>query len=276
MRKLSLGDTGSTAARFFRHPFTRLFLFLVVLAAIRISIATVELDVLGIKEEGASVWFNLLSLLVFVTGYFCLVRMLEKRRVTELDQERALPEVALGVTVSVILFTTIIGIIAAAGAYTVIDVRLPNGLWAASTLWLFVAVSEEIGFRAVIFRLVEERAGSSIALLISAMIFGALHLTNEDVSLAGVAGIAVGSGIFYAAVFMITRRLWTVIGLHFAWNFVEGNVYGVPVSGYDFDGIVVSRLVGPEWLTGGPFGPEASIPALIVLVAAGIAALFVS
>lgn len=276
MQNPSLRNTESASSRIFRHPFARLFVFLVVLMVIRIGIATVEHDVLSIKKEGASAWYNLLSLLVFVMGYLGLVRTLERRRVTELDRKRALPEAALGVIVSVVLFTTIIGIIAAAGAYTVTGARLPNGLWAALTLWVFIAVSEEIGFRAVIFRLVEERAGSGIALLISAIIFGALHLTNEDASLAGVAGIALGSGIFYAAVFMITRRLWTVIGLHFAWNFVEGSFYGVPVSGYDFDGILVSSLVGPNWLTGGAFGPEASIPALAILVGASIATLLMS
>ncbi|HET7359756.1 MAG TPA: CPBP family intramembrane glutamate endopeptidase, partial [Rhodanobacteraceae bacterium] len=60
----------------------------------------------------------------------------------------------------------------------------------------------------------------------------------------------------------VTRSLWTCIGLHAAWNIMQGTVYGIPVSGGKADGWLVSYRTGPDWLSGGPFGPEASVVAL--------------
>ena len=251
----------------------QLLLYLVALASMRIGIAVVEQDVFGIPNPGGSPWFNILCTAIFLLGYVFLVRLIEKRNLSEFSRMGALSETAIGVAIGAILFTIVIGIVAAANAFDVTAARIPAHLWAAVTLWVFGAISEEIGLRAVIFRLVERWSGSWIALFLSAAIFGAIHLGNQDVSLAGVIGIAVGSGILYAAVFMITRRLWAVIGIHFAWNMCEGTIFGTPVSGFDFDSFLVSNLSGPTWLTGGRFGPEASIPALIVLTLAGTAAL---
>ena len=69
---------------------------------------------------------------------------------------------------------------------------------------------------------------------------------------------------------MYARSLWLPIGLHFAWNFTEGFVFDVPVSGHPVEGLVEARISGAELLTGGAFGLEASVIALIVCTAAGV------
>ena len=58
---------------------------------------------------------------------------------------------------------------------------------------------------------------------------------------------------------MVTRALWLPIGLHFAWNFFQGPVFGFPVSGTQTSTLLQLEPVGPELLTGGRFGPEASL-----------------
>ena len=72
------------------------------------------------------------------------------------------------------------------------------------------------------------------------------------------------------------RRLWLAIGVHAAWNFVEGGVFGIPVSGYAIPGWLRSTLTGEEWLTGGAFGPEGSLVTLAVTSAASAALLVVA
>jgi hypothetical protein len=69
---------------------------------------------------------------------------------------------------------------------------------------------------------------------------------------------------------MLTRSLWMPIGLHAAWNFVQGAIFDVPVSGLDEQGLVEARLSGPELLSGGAFGLEASVIAMVIATAAGV------
>ena len=76
--------------------------------------------------------------------------------------------------------------------------------------------------------------------------------------------IALEAGVVLGAVFMIKRRLWLPIGLHAAWNFTQAGIFGATVSGPTQGGLLVSRITGPAWATGGSFGPEASLPAVIV------------
>src|SRR5699024_4499646 len=74
---------------------------------------------------------------------------------------------------------------------------------------------------------------------------------------------AIEAGILFGLVYHVTRSLWACIGLHAAWNIMQGTVYGIPVSGTDADGFLVSTRTGPDWLTGGAFGAEASVIALV-------------
>jgi uncharacterized protein len=102
------------------------------------------------------------------------------------------------------------------------------------------------------------------------LIFGALHLANPNATLWAGLAIAIEAGIMLAAAYVYTRRLWLPIGIHFAWNFVQGGIYGVSVSGVEAKGLLQSTLSGPALLSGGEFGAEASIFAVIVCLAAGI------
>src|SRR6202044_1080074 len=90
------------------------------------------------------------------------------------------------------------------------------------------------------------------------------------------AAISVEGGVLLAADFMLTRRLWLCIGIHIAWNFTQGGIFSVAVSGGKSTGLLQSRMVGPDWLTGGTFGAEASVVAVLVCLAAGIALILLS
>src|SRR5206468_8601734 len=126
-------------------------------------------------------------------------------------------------------------------------------------------------FRGILFRIVEAGLGSWLGLLVSAAVFGLAHLANPGSNVIGAASIIIEAGILLAAAYMFTRRLWLPIGLHFAWNFTEAGIFGADVSGRHIGGLLRSTLTGPAWLTGGAFGPEASVVAVVLCLAVGVA-----
>ena len=122
------------------------------------------------------------------------------------------------------------------------------------------ATTEELLFRGVLFRVVEERAGTWISLLGTGLVFGLMHLANPDASLWGAIAIAIEAGFMLAACYAATRNLWVPIGLHFGWNFAAGGISGVVVSGNgESDGLLDASTSGPDLLSGGDFGPEGSL-----------------
>jgi membrane protease YdiL (CAAX protease family) len=146
-------------------------------------------------------------------------------------------------------------------------------LYPAAAMAILSGVIEEIVLRGLFFRLLERLLGSWIALALSAALFGALHLGNPGATVSAAVAIALEAGVMLAALYMLTRRLWAAIGLHAAWNFAQGGIYGIAVSGFKQTGLLVPSVQGPEWLTGGRFGAEASLPAVLVDTAFGVALL---
>jgi membrane protease YdiL (CAAX protease family) len=104
--------------------------------------------------------------------------------------------------------------------------------------------------------------GTWAALIISALFFGAVHLGNPGATLWSSLAIAIEAGLLFGLLYHVTRSLPLCMGLHAAWNFTQGTIYGIPVSGTDADGWLVSTRSGPDWLSGGVFGAEASVVAL--------------
>jgi membrane protease YdiL (CAAX protease family) len=156
------------------------------------------------------------------------------------------------------------------------NVRLSwNGqVTGALTVGLALAVSsgiiEELLMRGVVFRIVEQWLGSGVALAVSAVLFGGLHAFNPGATVVSCVAIAIEAGILLAAAYMYTRRLWLAIGIHLGWNFFEGSVYGASVSGGKMASLFASDFSGHPLLTGGKFGPEASVVAMVVCSAAGL------
>jgi membrane protease YdiL (CAAX protease family) len=208
--------------------------------------------------------------------YLGFVRLTERRRVSELGGgRRGALEGLAGLGLGAGLFALIVAVLAVAGAYDV----LGRDQWAVvqwSVPIAAVAFREELLYRGVIQRVSEERLGTWLALAFASAWFGFQHADNPNAGLFDGAMIALFGGVLLGACFLATRRLWLAIGVHAAWNFVEGGVFGTPVSGYAVPGVLRSYLSGPERLTGGPFGPESSLVTLAVCSAASAGLLVVA
>jgi hypothetical protein len=210
-------------------------------------------------------------------GLYCtLVKFIERRPVTELATAGTAKYLSRGILTGAILFCASMLAMKLLGGWYATGVTPLSVLVYPFVAALVAGVQEEILVRGLLFRLVEERLGSWIALAVSALIFGLLHAFNPGATLVSTAAIALEAGVLLAAAYMYTRSLWFVIGLHFAWNFTEGGVFSTSVSGGRAEGMIGVQFSGSDVLTGGTFGPEASLPAVLVCLAAGIAFIILS
>lgn len=131
------------------------------------------------------------------------------------------------------------------------------------------AVTEELIFRGLLLQALERLCGSWAALTITAVLFGLLHLANPGATVWSSFAIAVEAGVLLGAAFLWRRNLWSAVGLHFAWNTSVG-LLGIPVSGHPAAGVLTAHPTGPDLLTGGGFGIEASIVPVVVGLALAV------
>jgi len=212
----------------------------------------------------------LVSCLLGWVAYRAYVKLVERRRGVEFGAQGAWRELGSGLVIGAALFSATIGVLAALGLYTVQGWRSPGVMIAPLAMSVGAAVIEELLFRGAVFRIIEASLGTWIALAISAALFGIVHLGNPNATWVAGAAISLEAGIMLAAAFVLTRRLWLPIGIHAAWNFTQGGIFSVAVSGSKSEGLLVASLNGPAWLSGGEFGAEASIVATLLCTALGI------
>jgi membrane protease YdiL (CAAX protease family) len=129
------------------------------------------------------------------------------------------------------------------------------------------AMAEEIAFRGYPFQRLVEATGPGGAIALMSALFGAVHLANPNASTVGLLNTML-IGILFALAFLRSGALWLPWGMHWAWNAVLGAGIGLPVSGLDMSAGIRSRATGPGWLTGGAYGPEASIACTVSVVMA--------
>ena len=203
--------------------------------------------------------------------YKLVVRHLGRQPHDDLPLAGALSDTGLGLGVGAMLFSTVVGVAAVVGAYRILGM----GGWSdfveiVMATGVVAGFTEELILRGIIFRWLEELAGSAIALALSSLLFGFLHAMNPNATLFSSIAIALEAGILLGGAYMLTRSLWLAIGIHAGWNITQGFIWGVPVSGFEFEGLVQGQLYGPAWKSGGAFGLEASVIALVIAGGAGL------
>jgi CAAX protease family protein len=263
--------------RIVTHPLVRLVIALVIFVVLSmvLSLAIYSLRLLpaGMASGEATSGLAGIAALLFVG------LVIERRSLARIGfpADRLLPDLGRGFLLGAALLTLVVGVMALAGWYRVVGFawEMPGEGAAMIALaglgvTLLIGIAEEVVTRGILFRILEEWLGSWIALALSALAFGLAHLANPNASLwAGIA-IAIEAGILFGAVYIFSRALWLPIGLHWSWNFFEGWVYGTPVSGLTIPGLIRSQSDGPTLWTGGAFGPEAGLVAVVLCGGAGI------
>jgi membrane protease YdiL (CAAX protease family) len=215
--------------------------------------------------------FYLVAMPILVLVYVFIIAKLGRHPRNDLGDPKAIQRGVIGLAAGGLLFSAVVAVAAALGVYRIVGPGDTSGMVAALLgSALFPALSEEMLFRGVLFRWLEEFGGSWLALLLTSAFFGASHLLNPNASSIAAIGIAVEAGVMLGAAYMLTRSLWLPMGIHAAWNFTQGEIYDIPVSGMPVHGVVDARLCCNPLLTGNGFGLEASLIAMVIATLFGL------
>ena len=213
----------------------------------------------------------LLAILFLIPLYVFVIAKLGDPKRNDFRDANWLRNLLLGLVGGTVIFSIAVAIAGVLGIYRIVGIGSLNGLLSALIVpTVGAAVTEELLFRGILFRWLEQFGGSWVALLLTSGFFGAAHLHHPSASWIAVVGIAFGAGVMLGAAYMLTRSLWLPMGLHAAWNFTQGEIYDIPVSGTKVDGMVDAQLSGPPLLSGNGFGLEASVIAIAVATVFGL------
>lgn len=229
-------------------------------------------------DPAAQLMAHVLGCLIILGAYALMVRLGEDRAPGELSPKAAPFGLLAGGLLGGLTFSAVMAIMIGFRLYD-FEFLGPAPAWRAVSLALESGVFEEVLVRGIVLRLIWRGFGPWPAFIVSAVLFGAGHIGNPGATLFTAACVAIEAGIMLAAFYALTGRLWVSIGFHAAWNFTQGYLFGAAVSGGDF-GSAMSRSTArsglPDWLTGGAFGPEASLPAVAICSMLGAAALWLA
>lgn len=175
----------------------------------------------------------------------------------------------IGWAVSAVNFLATIVCLFLCGCYRIVNVEFDVASQLSwLSLFLLVGVVEEVIFRGILFRLITDKWNIAVGLTTSSLLFGLAHLGNPGATLWAALAIALASGWLFGMAYAYHQTIWVPIGMHWAWNYLEGGIFGCSVSGtpLDYRPLITPKISGTDLLSGGAFGPEASI----ICVAIGI------
>lgn len=267
------------------HPAVRVVLYLpALLAAVLVATAVgsallailplslslpIELGLGSGQRAGAAVVLQLLAMLAMIGATVGWRWRVDRRSVRSLGLRTAggwKKELTLGFGIGVGLMTFIAIAEWIAGGYVVRGLAWQSreltgvavALGGTFAGFVLVAIEEELVARGYVLQNLAEAWGRPVGALLSSALFALAHLGNPGAGVGPVLGIF-AAGLLLAAGYLATGRLWLPIGLHLSWNFFQGPIFGFPVSGIRTPGLLIVEAAGPPVLTGGEFGPEASL-----------------
>ncbi len=212
-----------------------------------------------------------------LAGYILLYRFYEKRKIREL-RLGSLPKYAtVGFAFGFLQQTSFVLVIYFTGNYLVTRINPVSFLIPAFATALTAGFVAEIIIRGVVFRIMEQKFGTSITVIIFTLLFGLFHVNVAGATLISVLSTAMQAGLLLSAAYVFTRSLWFTIFLHFAWDFAEPGIFGAVNPGNSIQQtLLASKITGPVLLTGGQTGPQNSIQALIICTVAGLFFLYLA
>jgi len=260
--------------RFLHYPVTKIIIALVAVIIVTASVqigAQATLKYTALNEDLQKLVIAILSSAAALATYIYLFRFYEKRKIEELSTSHFGRNSLIGFFTGFLILTVVILVMYIGQAYTILSINPVSYLIPALAIGISSAIFEEILFRGIIFRITEQKLGSVWALIISSSFFGFAHLVNNNSTLFSAIAITIEAGLLLGAAYIYSKNLWLPIFIHFAWNFSEGGIYGAIISGNGLNkSWISSKIEGHDLLTGGAFGPENSLQAVILGLVVGI------
>lgn len=272
-------ETLTTKQKITNSSITKIFLALFVFMAVVIigqQVAVKLLALMPLDKDYRNLLKGLFVSSACILSYILFFKKYDKRIITEFALKGLSKNLIIGLLTGFVLQSLTVLVMYLNGNYSITTVNPVSFILIPFALMFTVAIIEEILVRGIIFRIMEEKLGSYISLTISSVLFGVFHLANPNGTL--ISGICITTaGFLMGAVFIYSRSLWMPIALHFAWNFAQSGIFGAITSGNEkTNSLIEAKIQGPEFVTGGAFGPEGSIQAIVFLVLTTILVLVLS
>jgi len=198
-----------------------------------------------------------------VAVYWAVMRYVARRDTPEIARRGAVPQFLIGSAIGLVFIGASILAVLTEFSFSRASGNALSIVASMAAVSLGAAVTEELLFRGLALQALEQVFGRWVALAVTALLFGFLHLSNPAATVWSSVAIAIEAGVLLGAAFLWRRNIWLVVGLHWAWNTAVG-LLGIPVSGHPAEGLLVTLPTGPDLVTGGEFGLEASIVPVIV------------
>lgn len=272
-------ETLTLKQKTFNSPITKIILALLTFMAVVIisqQIAVKLLALTPLEKEYRNLLKGLFVSALCVFSYILFFKKYDKRTIVEFSTKGLAKNLILGTLIGFTLQSLTILVIYLNGSYSVVNINPISFILIPFAIMFTVSIIEEILVRGIIFRIVEEKLGTYISLTISSVLFGVFHLANPNGTLISSICITM-AGFMLGAAFVYSRNLWFPIALHFAWNFTQSGIYGAITSGNEkTKSLLNAKIQGPQFITGGEFGPEGSIQAILFCAAGAILLLALS
>lgn len=267
-------DPQSRIEKFFQFPITRMAIILILLAPSFLIIETVRGVVIKSVDFTTAVYsgyfFDVLLIAAMMITYRIYTSATENRKAHEISFYKFLPEIGFGALIAFLIMTFFVMLISIPGYYSVEEFNSFGNVIFMFFDQLKVGFIEELLFRVIIFKLSEELFGSWTAIAVQGILFGFAHAGNPNATIYTTMALILSFSIFFGTAYMITRRIWFVMGFHWSWNFFQAGIYGIQNSGHTQPSLITPVIEGPVWITGGDWGAELSIISVIILFTLGI------
>lgn len=259
-------ETLTRKQKIFNFPVVKIVLALLTFMAVVIigqQIAVKLLALTPLEKDYRNLLKGLFVSFSCILSYILFFKKYDKRAITEFSAKGLAKNLTIGILIGFVLQSFTILVMYLNGNYNVVNINPVSFILIPFAIMFTVAIIEEILVRGIIFRIVEEKLGSYISLTISSVLFGVFHLANPHGTI--ISGICITTaGFMLGAAFIYSRNLWFPIALHFAWNFTQSGIFGAITSGNEkTSSLLEAKIQGPEFITGGEFGPEGSIQAIV-------------
>lgn len=284
----------SLGRRFWSHPVTRIVAYFGLCGMLLLGLGgavwgglTAARVHLWPDDESTIALSYAVAAAAVVLAYVVMVRRVDGRSLASagLALKGMLTETGAGLVIGAGLFSVVIAVMECLGSYRIDGVNWHFQPLVPLSLFFALGLFQEVPMRGYLLQTIERRGGTAWAVGVTSALFGLLHLgapvdgLTTAQWLVGPVLIMFETGLLFAGGYLLTRRLWLPIGLHWGWNFFESSVFGLPNTGSWGDApntLFQDRTSGPFLLTGGAFGPEASLPCLVVGTAAGVLLLWLA
>lgn len=230
------------------------------------------------SSEGLTILMLVINaVMILVTWLFC--KLFQKRKMATLGfcKKGAVKEYLIGLVVGFVCFSAavLLGVLSGALKVEGISPSFSIGVFVLYTIGFVIqGMAEEVMCRGYFMVSIARRYSLVAAVLINSIGFAALHLGNSGISVLAFINLSL-FGIFASLYFIRRGNIWGIGAVHSIWNLVQGNFYGIKVSGMEVTNsfLTMTSVEGKEFLNGGEFGLEGSIFVTLVL-AVGIVILY--